>query len=98
MSDTIELLETIGKDASLRRAPAEDLARALAGLNASAALKQAAASGDAGHLAEELGYRKLQSNNHPGQTAPEEEEFEPTPFGEGDEDVNPGQDDEPTAV
>lgn len=55
MTDTIELLEAIGRDASLRHASGENLAQALTGLQASQELKQAAASGDSGHLASELG-------------------------------------------
>lgn len=65
MANTIELLETIGRDASLRRASAEDLLQALNGLRASEALKQAAISGDDGHLARELGHRDINSPNHP---------------------------------
>lgn len=56
MSNTIELLEAIGRDASLRHASGEDLSRALTGLKASDALKLAAISGDEGHLARELGH------------------------------------------
>jgi hypothetical protein len=64
MTNTIELLETIGRDASLRHASGEALSQALAGLQASEALKQAAISGDDGHLARELGHRDIKSPNH----------------------------------
>lgn len=64
MSNTIELLETIGRDASLRHASSTDLSQALNGLQASEALKQAAISGDDGHLAKELGQRDVKSPNH----------------------------------
>lgn len=65
MSHTIELLEAIGRDASLRHASAEDLAQVLTGLHASEALRQAAISGDDSHLARELGHRDIRSPNHP---------------------------------
>jgi hypothetical protein len=65
MSHTIELLETIGRDASLRHASAEELSQVLTGLQASEALRQAAISGDESHLATELGHRDTRSPNHP---------------------------------
>lgn len=65
MTNTIELLEAIGKDASLRHACVEDLAQALGGMDASTGLKMAAASGDSHHLAQELGYRDNKSNLNP---------------------------------
>lgn len=55
MSDTIELLESIGRDALLRRASRETLTQALDGMGAGEGLKMAAASGDRSHLAQELG-------------------------------------------
>ncbi|MFA6229818.1 MAG: hypothetical protein WC617_06535 [Rhodanobacter sp.] len=64
MSNTIELLETIGRDASLRHASGEDLSQALTGLQASEALKQAAISGDDGPLVKELGHRDIKGPNH----------------------------------
>ncbi len=82
MTDTIELLETIGKDASLRRAPGEKMAETLANLDASEALKQAAASGDSSYLSREFGDMRLETSNHPTNTnvtapeVPEEEEEE----------------------
>jgi hypothetical protein len=66
MSNTIELLERIGQDASLRHASQENLARALNALNASEGLKVAAASGDKSRLTQELGpkpYPMLPPNN-----------------------------------
>lgn len=53
--DTIELLETIGRDASLRRAGRESLVHALDEMGANEGLKMAAASGDRSHLGQELG-------------------------------------------
>ncbi|MBP1474480.1 hypothetical protein J7I44_09210 [Frateuria sp. MAH-13] len=55
MTDTIELLEAIGRDASLRHAPGEELAQRLDGAQASAALVAAAASGDSSVLSVEFG-------------------------------------------
>lgn len=55
MSDTIELLEAIGRDASLRHATSEELASVLQQARASEALTAAVASGDRSHLASELG-------------------------------------------
>jgi len=57
MPDTIELLEAIGRDASLRHASSEDLSDALQRSQASAALTAAAASGDRSLLASELGHK-----------------------------------------
>lgn len=65
MTNTIELLETIGRDASLRHASTDVLSHALDGLNASDALKQAAVSGDDAPLTRELGHREIKTPNHP---------------------------------
>ncbi|MFC5524325.1 hypothetical protein ACFPPA_01085 [Rhodanobacter ginsengisoli] len=67
MSNTIELLEVIGKDASLRHASGEDLSQALSGLQASEGLKRAAISGDDGPLVKELGHRDIKGPNHVNQ-------------------------------
>jgi hypothetical protein len=56
MTDTIELLEAIGRDASLRHASTEDLAGILLELHASEALTAAVASGDSSLLAGEFGH------------------------------------------
>jgi hypothetical protein len=64
MSDTIELLEAIGKDAALRYASAEDLAHALARAGASDALKAAAIARDSSLLAAELGPKEPQRVDH----------------------------------
>lgn len=55
MSNTIQLLETIGRDASLRYASRESLTQALDGMDANTGLTMAAASGDRCHLVQELG-------------------------------------------
>lgn len=74
MTDTIDLLEAIGRDASLRHASPAEMARLLEQAQASAALVAAAASGDGSMLSAEFG---MQSNQTPQVTqmpAPEEEE------------------------
>lgn len=57
MTDTIELLEAIGRDASLRHASPYDLEQALAEMGASEGLKMAAASSDSDPLKQEFGSR-----------------------------------------
>jgi len=57
MDNTIELLETIGSDASLRYASSENLTQVLIDKQASEGLKQAVCSGDKKHLMQELGPR-----------------------------------------
>jgi len=76
MSKTIELLELIGQDASLRHASQEDLVRTLDALNASEGLKLAAASGDKSGLGEELGRKghQMQVNHNTGGCDPDEDE------------------------
>ncbi|RUL75915.1 hypothetical protein [Dyella choica] len=56
MTDTIDLLEAIGQDASLRHASTEDLGKMLAQAQASDALTAAVASGDSSLLSEEFGF------------------------------------------
>lgn len=96
MNNTIDLLETIGKDASLRRASGEELARTLAGLDASETLKQAAASGDSSHLRQELGDMEFGTSNHPANTnvtAPDvpDEDDDDDDDGDGDAEAEPEQ-------
>lgn len=55
MRDTVELLESIGRDASLRRASPEVLARALEATQASPGLLELVAHGHSATLAGELG-------------------------------------------
>lgn len=59
MRDTIDLLEAIGHDASLRHASAEELAQVLENAGASEGLRQSVASGDAAALIRELGLRAM---------------------------------------
>lgn len=56
MADTIELLEAIGCDASLRHASAQALAAVLENAKASLALTTAVVTGDPGRLKDELDY------------------------------------------
>jgi hypothetical protein len=94
MSNTIELLETIGKDASLRHAPENELAKTLAGMDASEELQRAVASGDRLPLEEELGRRDMKTTNSPIQTGPgdggdDDEEDAPEQQSPGDESSQP---------
>lgn len=66
MTDTIELLETIGKNATLRRAPAEKLVETLELADASVALKTAVMSGDRSALLNELGNKPMRMHNMNG--------------------------------
>lgn len=81
MSDTIELLETIGRDASLRHASSEELASMLEQAEASDALTAAAIHGNSSLLFAELGQVKtdppqsVQSPSH----EEEDEETEDSP-------------------
>lgn len=59
MSDTIELLEAIGRDASFRHASPAEIESRLEQAGASRALKAAASSGDAERLAAEFGPRPM---------------------------------------
>lgn len=92
MSNTIELLEAIGRDASLRHASRESLAQALDGLDASSSLKMAAASGDRSHLAGELGHKtslvvNVNQNPHDGGCDPDEQDMEDEPDDDGEQAV-----------
>jgi hypothetical protein len=72
MRDTVELLEAIGRDASLRRASPEVLARALDATNASPGLRELVANGDGSILTRELGLRDRYVE-HQSQTGAHEE-------------------------
>lgn len=75
MTDTIDLLEAIGSDASLRYASTEDLAAMLDAAQATETLKAAACTGDSALLATELGGITMHQSQT-SQTAVEEEEGE----------------------
>ncbi|MFC5579883.1 hypothetical protein [Rhodanobacter terrae] len=89
MSDTIELLEAIGRNATLRHASADELAPILEQAKASAALKSAVAAGDSSLLSEEFGHKP----NHSPQisNSPGHEEDEP----DHDDDDKPHHPSEP---
>jgi hypothetical protein len=57
--DTIDMLETIGSDASLRYASVEELTDVVERAQASEGLAAAVASGDARHLAKEFGIKQM---------------------------------------
>lgn len=59
MRDTVELLEAIGRDATLRRASPEALAQALEANEASPGLRDLVANGDSKGLTEELGLKHM---------------------------------------
>lgn len=82
MTDTIELLEAIGSDASLRYSQAGELMGVLEQAQASAGLTMAAALGDGAPLRHELGLQKISEapqTNSPGYGDEEEEEGVPQP-------------------
>jgi hypothetical protein len=87
MSDTIELLEAIGRDASLRHASAEEVINILEQTEASEALKAAVASGDSSFLSRELGPKPARP---PQSTQTGHEDDEPDHDDDDDDD-----DDEP---
>jgi hypothetical protein len=74
MSDTIDLLETIGKNAHLRHASADALADTLEQEDASDALKAAVIAGDSGLLAAEFGHKPLRVDQHVNGPGHEEED------------------------
>jgi hypothetical protein len=85
MKDTIEMLEAIGSDASLRHASMEHLTKVLEETQATEALTLAVASGDSSPLAVEFGHKEMhmpQISQVPGF----EEDEEPMP---GNDDSQP---------
>ncbi|GAB3793126.1 hypothetical protein [Dyella agri] len=82
MTDTIELLETIGSDASLRYAQTAELKDVLEQVQASAELTMAVLAGDSAPLRVELGIQQLPQTpqtNAPGHGDDEEEADVPLP-------------------
>jgi len=75
MTDTMDWLEAIGQDASLRHATADDLTTMLEGAEASEALLAAVASGDSAWLAQEFGCAVMHASQS-SQTFPDEEDPE----------------------
>ncbi|NII54593.1 hypothetical protein [Luteibacter sp. SG786] len=84
MRDTVELLEAIGRDASLRRASPEELARALEADGASPGLLDMAAHGDSAALTAELGLKHMHVE-HQSQTGGHEGEDPDEPCDDGDD-------------
>jgi len=64
MSDSIDLLEAVGRDASLRRLPPDELARRLKAAGATEVLASAAAQRDSTLLGQEFGIRVMGKPNH----------------------------------
>ena len=87
MTDTMDLLEAIGQDASLRYASSEALSDVLASADASEALRAAVASGDSAWLAQEFGTAFMHSSQT-SQTGFEEEEA-PGKGGDNDAPLEP---------
>ena len=78
MTDTIELLEAIGSDASLRYAPAEELKAVLEQAQASDELAEAVVLGDGAPLRAELGLQQVQQGAMTQLPDHEDEEEEET--------------------
>lgn len=89
MSDTIDLLETIGSDSALRHASPWVLAQMLEAEDASEGLQQYVASGDSTKLAAELGLVKMHGE-HSSQTGAHEGDHD----ADADDDDDDGCDDE----
>jgi hypothetical protein len=80
MKDTIDLLESIGRDASLRHASKEKLTAVLVQAQASEALTAAVMSGDVSRLSGELGHVQYQTPQITHAPAHEEEPEEELPL------------------
>jgi len=93
MTDTMDLLEAIGQDASLRHASAWALADVLEAADASEALKAAVASGDSAWLSQEFG-TAVMHGSQTSQTGYEEEVPKPK---EDEEPAAPVEPDKPSA-
>jgi hypothetical protein len=92
MRDTVELLEAIGRDARLRHASPEELARALEAADASPGLRELAANGDSTTLTKELGLVQMHVE-HKSQTGGHEGDDHDDHY--PDDDHGDGKDDEP---
>lgn len=82
MADTIELLEAIGQDASLRYASTEELTKVLKQVKASDALSAAVAFGDSSQLSQEFGPKPMQAPQIVQAPAREDDEPEEDDIGE----------------
>lgn len=90
MTDTMDWLEAIGQDATLRHSSAEDLNSTLEAAEASEALMAAVASGDSSWLAQEFGKRVMHVTQS-SQTFPEGDEPEREDEGEPLDPAEPQQ-------
>jgi hypothetical protein len=95
MSDTVELLESIGRDAKLRHASPEELARALEAADASAGLRELAVNGDGTTLTKELGLAQMHVEHHSQTGGHEGDGHDDHPHHHPDDDQGDGKDDEP---
>ncbi|QDE39054.1 hypothetical protein FIV34_07495 [Luteibacter pinisoli] len=92
MRDTVDLLEAIGRDATLRHASADELARALDAAGASPGLRELAAHGDSTKLTEELGLQHMhvehmsQTGGHEGDGHDDHHHHHPDDDGDGKKD------------
>jgi hypothetical protein len=91
MSDSIDLLEAVGRDASLRRLPPDELASRLKEAGASEVLAAAASQRDSALLCAEFGTRVMGQPNL-GNIAPAREQ--PAPLEVPGEDDDGESDDE----
>jgi hypothetical protein len=102
MRDTVELLEAIGRDATLRRASPEALAQALEANNASTGLRELVASGDSTGLTKELGLKQMhvehqtQTGGHEGDGPHHHPHHHPDHHPDHDDGKDDRKDDEPT--
>lgn len=94
MRDTVELLESIGRDATLRRASREVLAQVLEANDASAGLLELVATGDKKGLTEELGFVQMHVE-HVTQTGGHEGDGHDHHHHHHDDDQGDGKDDKP---
>lgn len=74
MTDTMDWLEAIGQDATLRHASSDSLVDTLDAADASEALKAAVASGDSAWLAQEFGTPLAMCGSQSSQTFPDEDD------------------------
>lgn len=94
MTDTIELLEAIGSDASLRHASKEYLANVLEQADASEGLTAAVVTGDGAALSVELGHAPMQApqiSQSPGHEEEQPDQTEDEPQRSPDKDKSPPQ-------
>ncbi|WP_158882382.1 hypothetical protein [Rhodanobacter sp. L36] len=76
MSDTIDLLESIGQNAALRHATPEELVEVLVDAQASEVFKAAVATGESALLFKEFGHKPMQLPHTQGPGHEEEEQDE----------------------